>query len=238
MFESVYALSFLVLYLLKDPFLFLFTSLKTVSFHLKNCFFPGNKEKEKKAVLAMKGKKEAVPLPEEIPNPNKTSRLEIQPTQGNSLSVPDQYDLPRCSRGFSLHQDSTNLPYQGNNSETQLFPRDRSLSENNNDFGSPASPHENSDEDLYLQWLGSGLCAATLLMTSQIAMGFLRKLNFTQSMVKKMIDKGVPTWFLSWIRHPNPGLLPEKPLFFLMVCILAGNLIILYVLIVMVHIIP
>ena len=92
-------------------------------------------------------------------------------------------------------------------------------------------------KDRYEELAGFWLCVGALLGTSRVALAVLRKLSYTQNLVKKMTDKGIPKKLLFWIYNPNPGPLPEKPIFCLMVCILVGNLIILYVLMKMLHLI-
>lgn len=84
-------------------------------------------------------------------------------------------------------------------------------------------------------WVGSGTCAFSLFVTSQIAWVILRKLNYTQNLINKMIAKGVPSFLLSWIRHPRPGVVDGKPLFQLLVTVLVLNALILYTLVKMLY---
>ena len=102
-------------------------------------------------------------------------------------------------------------------------------------FGSPLE--ETFERSRYVVWIGSGLCASILFTTIQIVWVILRKLDYTQDLVNKMIGKGVPKFLLFWIRHPNPGPVGGKPLFVLMVTVLVGNVIVLYILINMVYLV-
>lgn len=172
------------------------------------------------------------------------SRLDKQPTFGGFSSVLDE--SPGRSPGSkderlwpSSDQDSTSIPMEGRSSESHLVCKDKekSLSSSNDDLSFSASPLEALEKDRHLQWAGFRLCVGALLTTSQVALGVLRKLTYTQDLVKKMTDKGIPKGLFFWIHHPNPAPLAEKPFFILMVCILAGNLILLYVLMKMLHLI-
>ncbi len=109
----------------------------------------------------------------------------------------------------------------------------------NNDPSVCFSPAEEQviGKDRHLELAGFGVCVGALFTTSRVALGVLRKLSYTQDLVKKMTDKGIPKKLFFWIHHSNPGPLPEKPLFYLMVMILAGNFIILYVLMKILHLI-
>ena len=68
-FESVLALSPILLFFLKDYLLALLTSIKT---KVKKCFFSGNQEQEKDTVLWMKEKEKAFPISEEKTTPIST----------------------------------------------------------------------------------------------------------------------------------------------------------------------
>ena len=88
-----------------------------------------------------------------------------------------------------------------------------------------------------MQWLGFWGCLVVLSLTSHLYVAILRKLNYTQELVKKMTDKGWPKWIFSWITHPNPGPVPEKGFFGTMLFFLTMNLIYLYFLIKMLGIV-
>ena len=120
-------------------------------------------------------------------------------------------------------------------SDNQIVSRGQSPSLSSDNLFAPL---ESLQEYRYVQWFSSGLCAFTLLTTSQIAWVIVRKLDYTQDLVNKMIAKGVPKSLLFWIRHPNPGPVGGRPLFNLMVGVLLGNLIVLYLLIKMIHLLP
>ena len=120
-------------------------------------------------------------------------------------------------------------------SHNQIVSRGQSPSLSSNDLFSPL---ESLQEYRYVQWFSSGLCAFTLLTTSQIAWVILRKLDYTQDLVNKMIGKGVPKSLLFWIRHPTPGPVGGRPLSHLMVGVLLGNLIVLYLVIKMIYLLP
>lgn len=140
----------------------------------------------------------------------------------------------------------------GSNAQSQLVPRDQP-SNKSDPFESPGNsptsrpgsshtPNSPLEETLgtirVVVWFGSGLCMFSLFTSSQIAWVILRKLNYTQGLVNKMIGKGVPKFLLFWIRHPNPGPVDGKPLFQLMIAVLAGNIIIPCILMKMVYFVP
>ena len=189
---------------------------------------------------AIKQVERAESLAANPPNIPALSRLQI--SENKSSNVQDQYGSPGTP-GYhhfpiSSDQDNTNPTIQGRSSDTQIVSRGQSSSSSSDYLGFSAFPAESLEKGRHLQLAGFGLCVGALLTTSRVALGVLSKLNFTQELVKKMTDRGLPKWLFFWIHHSNPGPLPEKPLFFLMVCILAVNLIILYVLMVILHIIP
>ena len=163
------------------------------------------------------------------------------------LVVPDQYDSPGRSpdsRGERLftcsNQDFATVPIPPNNSGSELFCKDKekSLSWRNDDLSFSASPLEPLEKERYVQLGGFGLCVGLLAGTSQIALAVLRKLPYTQQVIERMTNWGCSRLLLSWLAHSNPGPLPEKPLFHLMVWVLLINVVILYVIMKMIHLIP
>ena len=81
------------------------------------------------------------------------------------------------------------------------------------------------------QWLDLSMCLIILWFTSQVYVGVIRKLSYTQEWVKRMTDQGWPKWLFYFITHPNPGPIPEKGVFLIMVYLLILNLFTLYFLI-------
>lgn len=82
------------------------------------------------------------------------------------------------------------------------------------------------DERQY--WANLGGCTACLVVISHIALAILRRLHYTQQLVKKLTDRGVPKWLFSLITSSNAEQHAEKDIFNLMVSILAINFLILY----------
>ena len=74
------------------------------------------------------------------------------------------------------------------------------------------------------------ILAAALVVISQIVLGILRKLNFTQMWVKKLTEKGYPRWLFFLITSSNVKHLSEKRIFHSMVSILIVNFLILFML--------
>ena len=140
----------------------------------------------------------------------------------------------------------------GSNAQSQLVPRDQPSNKSdpfespgNSPTSRPGSSHtpnspleDTFEKSRYVVWIGSGLCASVLFTTIQIAWVILRKLDYTQDLVNKMIGKGVPKFLLFWIRQPNPGPVDGKPLSQLMIAVLAGNIIIPCILMKMVYFVP
>ncbi len=158
----------------------------------------------------------------------------LQPIEGGSSL--DQLDSPCYSpslRGERYFSNQNPTSVQPNSSQTQPACRENPSSLSNDD--SLYSPLEFLQKDQCIQWINFGLCVGILTTTSQIAFAILRKLNYTQELVKKMTNKGIPKKLFFWIRHPNPGPGPEKALFHLMVGVLIGNAIILYTLMKIMH---
>ena len=176
-----------------------------------------------------------------------TPTSDQEPTYSGFLTLSERHGSPGYSpysvdRGpFSNREDTG--PVEGERDRAkghgkQLVPRDQSLSSSSDDWpDTSASPLESVVKDRHVEVAGFGLCLSVLFGTSRVALGVLRKLSYTQEIVQKMVDKGVPKRFFSWIHHSNPGNIPEKPLFCLMLIILAGNLMILYLLMKILHLI-
>ena len=161
------------------------------------------------------------------------------PTQGDSSTVPDSSRGSHGSRDelTFLDRDSKNVSMKGKSSETQLVCKDKDNPETNDDLWFSPTPLEEVEKDRYSQLTGFGLCVIALTTISRIALAVLQKLTYTQQLIKRMIDFGWPKWLFAWFIHSNPGSLPEKPLFYLMICILALNVTILYVLLKMINIV-
>ena len=166
-------------------------------------------------------------------------------TASKPFGSPDNLRYPHV--GPSLNHD----PLEGSSALAlhKLVPRDKALSEsdyspqNSPGFGArlrhnPTSPLEETlEKNRYMVWIGCGACASILFTTTQIAWILLRKLDYTQELVKKLTDKGWPAFLFFWIRHPNPGPVGGKPLFALLVGILVGNVTVLYLLVTIVYLV-
>ena len=79
-------------------------------------------------------------------------------------------------------------------------------------------------------WANLGGCSAALFVTIQIVLGILRRLKYTQVLVKKLTDKGYPQWLFSWLSSSSPKEYSEKNLLNSMVYILVINSLILFML--------
>ena len=239
-FDNLLAFSPLVFFFLKKYLLAFLTWLKTFFLNLKESFFFGNKEKEKKNVL-MKGNEEPVPISRERSNvqqdgvstasqsPQVPHPLRYIQTQVGDLQASDNSNCAKIVRE-SVQQTGSKLETFDLPGNLPTFKR--------NSCHTPNSPSEETlGRTQAVVWFGSGLCAFTLLSTTQIAWVILRKLNYTQELVKKLTDKGWPKFLFLWLHHPNPGPAGEKPLFNLMVAILVGNILILYTLMKMMYLV-
>ncbi len=168
------------------------------------------------------------------------------PTGSDYLTLSEQHGSPGNSpssrpvdSGAFSNQKGTNPP-EGGSAQNQLVARDQRVSDpfespgnspTSRPYHSPGSPLEETlEKNRYVVWIGSGLCAYTLLTTIKIAWVILKKLDYTQEVIKRLTDRGWPNWLFFFVRHSNPGPVGGKPLFRLMITILAGNVIVLYVL--------
>ena len=176
-----------------------------------------------------------------------SSALNLEPTGIGSLTLSEPFESTDKSLyrsvGSSSNQQGNIFP-EGSGAQNQVVPRDRfsgesdyspdnspSLGARFRDSHNPNSPLEETLKlDRYTVWIGSGSCAFVLFHTIRIAWIILRKLDYTQELVKKMTDKGWPKFLFVWISHPEPGPVGGKPLFTLLVGILLGNIIVLYIL--------
>ena len=143
--------------------------------------------------------------------------------------------------GSSSNQQGNNLP-ERSSAQNQVVPKDRPSGEsdyspdNSPSLGArlrhsdnPNSPLEETlERNRYTVWIGSGSCAFILLSTIRIAWIILRKLDYTQELVKKINEKGWPKFLFFWISHSQPGPVGGRPLFTLLVAVLVGNIIVLY----------
>ena len=182
-----------------------------------------------------------------------------EPTQRDFLTLSERHGSPGNSPssapanlGFFSTQEGTDRSVKASKPQNQLVATDQSLKKSD-PFDSPGSspsfgprlpdaansPLEEVNDHLgralATLWVGSGTCAFSLFVTSQIVWVILRKLSYTQDLINKMIAKGVPTFLLSWIRHPKPGVVDGKPLFHLLVAVLVLNALILYTLVKMLY---
>ena len=178
------------------------------------------------------------------PNKAKFSSLETQHNEDDFSSVsndsPGRSPGSRNERLFTTsHQDFASIPIPPSTSESEILCKDKEnlLSSSNDDLSFSPSPLEPLEEKRYLGWLDFGLGVGILITTSQAALTVIRKLNYTQELVKRMINWGCPPWLISWFPYSNQGPPPEKPLFHLMMGVLLGNFILLYVLMRMIHLI-
>ena len=79
-------------------------------------------------------------------------------------------------------------------------------------------------------WANLGGCSAALFVTSQIVLGLLRRLKYTQMLVKKLTDRGYPKWLFYLLDSSTPKDSSEKNIFDSMVYILVINFLILFML--------
>ena len=118
-----------------------------------------------------------------------------------------------------------------------LVSREESPSRSNNDWlhtvGSPLE--ETFEKARFVVGVGSALGISILLTTIQIAWVILKKLDYTQELIKKLTERGWPNWLFFLVRHPNPGPVGGEPLFRLLIGILVGNVIVLYFLMKMLY---
>ena len=175
----------------------------------------------------------------------KSSALSQEPTGIGSLTVSKPFESadnlrypPIRVRPFS-NQEGTSRP-ENSNAQDQLVPRDKPLGASdyspNYSPGAGASLRHNLGSPVEKIFEGnqllvciiSGLGASILVSTIQIAWVILRKLEYTQELVNKLTDRGVPKSLFFFVRHPNPGPVGGKPLFTLLIGILMGNIIVLY----------
>ena len=180
-----------------------------------------------------------------VVNQTKSVPLSQEPTGIGSLTVSKPFESVDNSqyppvRPFS-NQEGTSR-FEGSTAQDQLVPKDKPLGQSDyspdnsptlgarlrHNLGSPVE--ETLQKDLSLAWIASGLGVFTLLSTIKIPWIILKKLDYTQELIKKLTAKGWPKFLFSWVHHPDPGPVDGKPLFALMVGLLVGNIIVLYLL--------
>lgn len=139
------------------------------------------------------------------------------PSPKNSSEEFNSYfspDVMQKEESWYLNQGKSNASEAGNTQVARISGSgQRSL---NNDPGSfSASPIEAVEK--YLYWGGFVISLCAIYISNQVAIAVLRRLNYSQNLVKKLTDRGWPRWVFFWIDYPTPGRLTEKGLFHLMV---------------------